>query len=247
MHEHGSAPAAPAAPTAPAPPTGPAPVTAMQDFTKGFWKENPVFVAMLGLCPTMAVTNSVMNALAMGLATTFVLVGSGVFVSIFRKLIPNEVRISTYVIIIAAFVQVVDMVLQAFVPVTHAALGAFIALIVVNCIVLARQEMFTAKNTVWRSALDGLGMGIGFTLACVMMGSLREVLGSGSWFGLRVMPANFEPWVIMNLPPGGFLTFGFILLAMAWWAERRKRRTALAVSGAGTVARGSNAALGEAA
>ena len=122
--------------------------------------------------------------------------------------------------------------LQAFVPVTHAELGAFIALIVVNCIVLARQESFTSRNTVWRSALDGAGMGIGFTLALVIIGALREVLGSGALLGVRVMPAAFEPWVIMNLPPGGFLTFGFILLTLAWWAERQKRRTADGPKGA---------------
>lgn len=228
MHDHGGDQAAAAAPATTLP--GAAQVTALTDLTKGFWRENPVFIQMLGLCPSMAVTNSVTNALAMSVATTFVLVGSATFVSMFRKLIPTEVRISTYVIIIAAFVQIVDMVLQAFTPVTHAQLGAFIALIVVNCIVLARQESFTSRNTVWRSALDGLGMGIGFTIALVMIGSIREVLGSGSWLGVRVMPARFEPWVIMNLPPGGFLTFGLILLSFAWWAERRKQKVARAAA-----------------
>lgn len=225
MHDHGGGASVSSAPSVPALGRAPVVVPAMRDLTKGFWRENPVFVQMLGLCPAMAVTNSVTNALVMGVATTFVLIGSGAIVSAFRRLIPNEVRISTYVIIIAAFVQVVDMVLQAFVPVTHAALGAFIALIVVNCIVLARQESFTSRNTVWRSALDGAGMGIGFTIALVIIGGLREVLGQGTWLGFRVMPTAFEPWVIMNLPPGGFLTFGFILLALAWWAERGKRRT----------------------
>jgi electron transport complex protein RnfE len=223
-------------------------VTAWQDLTKGFWRNNPVFVQMLGLCPAMAVTNSVRNALTMAVATTFVLVGSNVLVSTFRKVIPGEVRISTYVIIIAAFVQVIDMVLQAFTPVTHAQLGAFVALIVVNCIVLARQEAFTSKNTVWRSFLDGAGMSVGFTIALTLIGSIREVLGSGTWLGFRVLPAGFEPWVIMNMPPGGFLTFGAILLALSWFAEQRKRRAKmLALAGASFAARAGAVARKEAA
>ena len=221
MPEHGALPVAP--------PSGNA-VTAAQDFIKGLWRDNPVFVMLLGLCPTMAVTSTVLNALAMSVATVFVLLGAALFVSALRKLIPNEVRISTYVVIIAAFVQIADMVLQAFLPDTHKALGAFIPLIVVNCIVLARMEAFASRNTVWRSTLDAAGMGAGFTLALVMMGGVREVLGSGSVLGLRVMPAAFEPWVIMNLPPGGFLMFGFLLLALAWWRERKTRREAVAAA-----------------
>jgi electron transport complex protein RnfE len=208
-------------------PAGSSKATATQDFMKGIWKENPVFFQMLGMCPTMAITNSVLNALAMGLATTFVLLGSGVFVSIFRKLIPSEVRITTYILIIAAFVQIADMGLEATMPVSHKALGPFIALIVANCLLLARQESFAARNTVWRSTLDALGMGIGFTLGLCVVGTVRELLGQGTWLGMRVMPQSFEPWVIMNLPPGGFFSFGFVLLGLAWWAERRKRRTPL--------------------
>lgn len=208
-------------------PGGSSTATATQDFLKGIWKENPVFYQMLGMCPTMAITNSVPNALAMGLATTFVLLGSGVFVSLFRKLIQHEVRITTYILIIAAFVQIADMGLEALMPVSHKALGPFIALIVANCLLLARQESFAALNNVWRSTLDALGMGIGFTLGLCAVGSVREVLGQGTWMGIRVMPQSFEPWVIMNLPPGGFFTFGFVLLALAWWTERRKRRTPL--------------------
>jgi Na+-translocating ferredoxin:NAD+ oxidoreductase subunit E len=208
-------------------PAGSSKATATQDFMKGIWKENPVFFQMLGMCPTMAITNSVLNALAMGLATTFVLLGSGVFVSIFRKLIPSEVRITTYILIIAAFVQIADMGLEATMPVSHKALGPFIALIVANCLLLARQESFAARNNVWRSALDALGMGIGFTLGLAVVGSVREILGQGTWLGLRVMPASFEPWVIMNLPPGGFFSFGFVLLGLAWWNERKTRRSAL--------------------
>lgn len=198
--------------------------TAMQDLLKGIWKENPVLVQMLGMCPTMAITNSVSNALAMGLATTFVLLGSGVFVSGLRKMIPYEVRISTYILIIAAFVQIADMGLEAAAPDIHKALGPFIALIVANCLLLARQESFAAKNNVWRSTLDAIGMGGGFTIGLCIMGTVREILGNGSWFGIRVLPSSYEPWVIMNLPPGGFLTFGFVLLGFAWWSERKRRR-----------------------
>jgi len=203
-------------------------VTATQDLLKGIWKENPVLVQLLGMCPTMAITNSVSNALAMGLATLFVLLGSGVFVSALRKVIANEVRISTYILIIAAFVQIADMGLAAAAPVSHKALGPFIPLIVANCLLLARQEAFSARNNVFRSALDALGMGAGFTLGLVIMGTVREILGNGSWFGWPVLPPTFEPWVIMNLPPGGFLTFGFVLLGFAAWKERRDRKDRLA-------------------
>jgi len=208
-------------------PSGPSTAPPFQDFMKGVWKENPVFAQMLGMCPTMAITNSVTNALAMGLATAFVLLGSGVFVSIFRKRIANEVRITTFILIIAAFVQIADMGLEATMPVSHKALGPFIALIVANCLLLARQESFSTRNSVWRSALDALGMGIGFTFGLCVVGSVREILGQGTWLGLRVMPASFEPWVIMNLPPGGFFSFGIVLLGLAWWNERRTRRASL--------------------
>ena len=208
-------------------PKGP---SATQDLLKGIWKENPVLVQMLGLCPVMAITNSVTNAIAMGLATAFVFLGSGVFVSALRKLIPNEVRISTYILIIAAFVQIADMTLEALAPGSHKALGAFIPLIVVNCVILARQLSFTSRNTVWRSALDAIGMAAGFTLALVIMGTVREILGNGSWLGLPVLPSSFEPWVIMNLPPGGFLTFGFVLMGFAAWRARRDRLASATVA-----------------
>ena len=196
-------------------------------FTNGLRDNNVIFVQSLSLCPTMAITNSVMNAVAMGLATTFVLLGSGVFVSIFRKRIASEVRITTFILIIAAFVQIADMGLEALMPVSHKALGPFIALIVANCLLLARQESFAARNNVGRAALDALGMGIGFTLGLSVVGSVREILGQGSWLGIRVMPASFEPWVIMNLPPGGFFSFGIVLLGIAWWNERKTRRASL--------------------
>lgn len=196
-------------------------VATSDELLKGIWRENPVLVQMLGLCPTLAVTNSVANAVAMGLATLFVLVSSSILVSSLRKLIPNEVRISSYILIIATFVTVADMALEAVVPAIHKALGAFIALIVVNCIILGRQEAFAAKNGVGRSALDAIGMGVGFTLILLMMGGIREVLGSGTFLGVSLFGPRYEPWVIMVLPPGGFLTLGIVLLAMAWWKQRR--------------------------
>jgi len=209
--------------TAALPVTGKGP-TAAQDLLKGIWKENPVLVQLLGGCSTLAVTNSVVNGLAMGLATLFVLVFSSLFVSSLRKVIPNEVRISTYVLIIATFTTLADMGLEALVPETHKALGAFIALIVANCIVLGRQEAFSAKNNVWRSVLDALGMGLGFTLTLTMMGAIRELLGAGSFFGYNVFGPRFEPWVIMVLPPGGFFTLGAILLWLGWWRSKSEAR-----------------------
>ena len=206
--------------------------TATEDFVRGIWKENPTFVQMLGMCPTMAITNSVKNAVAMGVLTLIVQFGSNVFVSMFRKRIPNEVRISTYILIIATFVQIVDIGAEAMMPDMHKALGAFIPLIVANCLLLGRQEAFAAVNTVWRSGLDGIGMGLGFTLGLSTVGTVREILGSGSWFGIRVMPASFEPWAIMNMPPGGFLGFGLVLLALAWWKDRAARRAAVRAASA---------------
>lgn len=199
--------------------------TARDDLVRGVWRENPVLVTALGLCPTLAVTNSVANSLAMAVATFFVLLGSSVLVSSVRKWIPGEVRISTYVLIIATFVTVADMALAATVPDIHKALGAFIALIVVNCIILGRQEAFAGKNPVFRSALDAIGNGIGFTIALLLMGGIREVLGSGTFLGFPLFGPHFEPWVIMVLPPGGFLTLGIILLSISvverWRLNRR--------------------------
>ncbi len=198
--------------------------TPQQDFFRGIWRENPVLIQMLGLCPALAVTNTTENALVMGLATFFVLVGSSFLVSIVKKLVPNEVRISTYILIIATFVTVADMTLEAVVPDIHKALGAFIALIVVNCIILSRQEAFASKNTIGRSLLDAFGTGFGFIIAMLMMGVVREVLGAGTIFNVKVIPGNFEPWVIFILPPGGFLTLGFWLLLLNWFQEKRAER-----------------------
>ena len=195
--------------------------TPTEDLVRGIWKENPVLVQLLGLCPALAVTNTVANSIAMGLATFFVLVGSSLLVSTFKKVIPHEVRISAYILIIATFVTIADLVLAAVVPVIHKELGAFIALIVVNCMILGRQEAFASRRPVGRALLDAVGTGAGFMIAMLMMGTFREVLGNGSILGVPLFGQNFEPWVIFILPPGGFLTLGFILLAFGWWQERK--------------------------
>jgi electron transport complex protein RnfE len=188
---------------------------------RGVWRENPVLVQALGLCPTLAVTNSVANSLAMGIATFFVLLGSSLLVSSVRKWVPGEVRISTYILIIATFVTVADLALAAVVPDIHKALGAFIALIVVNCIILGRQEAFSSRNPVARSALDAIGTGAGFMIALLAMGGIREVLGAGTFLGVPLFGPSFEPWVLMILPAGGFLTLGVILVAVSAFQRGR--------------------------
>lgn len=193
-----------------------------QVFLKGLWNENPVFVAVLGMCPALAVTNTAINSLAMGLATTFVLLSSSILVSSLKSVIPKQVRITAYIIIIATFVTVVDFALAAFTPAIHKELGAFIALIVVNCLILGRQEAFSSKNTVGLSILDALGMSAGFTFAMLCIGIPREVLGSGSIFNIPLFGESFEPWIVMILPPGGFFMLGFLLLGFNWYAQRKK-------------------------
>jgi len=187
-------------------------LNAADEFIKGLWRENPVFVQVLGMCPTLAVTNSAVNALAMGLATLFVLVMSNLLVSIMRNVIPSQVRIASYILIIASFVTAVDYLLQAISLEVHQALGAFVSLIVVNCVILGRAEAFASKNPVGVSVLDGAGMGLGFTFGLLCLGVVRELLGSGSLFGFALMPDNFEKWTIMLLPGGGFFTLGLWLL-----------------------------------
>lgn len=190
---------------------------------KGFWKENPVFVQLLGLCPALAVTNSTINALAMGATTICVLVGSSFFVSLLRRRIPKQVRITTFIIVIATFVTAADLTLQAIAPEVHKELGAFIALIVVNCLILGRQEAFASKNPVPAAVADAAGMSGGFALALVMIGSIREILGNGSLLGFPLFGSHFEPWVIMILPPGGFLTMGAMLILFAWLRKFRQK------------------------
>ena len=194
--------------------------------TRGLWHENPVLVQTLGLCSALAVTNAVANSLAMGLATTFVLVGSSIIVSTLRKIIPHQIRITTYILIIATFLALADMSLEAIVPDVHKAMGPYIALIITNCIVLGRQEAFASRQPVGLSLLDALGNGIGFTIALLLMGIPRELLGSGTFLGVQVMPASFEPWVVMVLPPGGFFMIAALLLVANWHDLRKQARDA---------------------
>ena len=193
-----------------------------QEFVKGLWDENPVFRQLLGLCPTLAVTNAVINGFAMGMATTFVLIFSSLVVSSIKKLIPSQVRIASYIVIIATFVTVADRFLAAFFPPISKSLGPYVPLIVVNCIILGRQEAFSSRNSVGRSLIDALGMSSGFVLALLILSAIREILGAGTFFGYQVMGAWFEPWIIMILPPGAFITLG-ILLAIALQIERRAK------------------------
>ena len=184
----------------------------------GIVKENPTFVLTLGMCPTLAVTTSAVNGLGMGLAATFVLVCSNIAISALRKIIPDKVRLPAYITVIATFVTVLQMLVKAFVPALDSALGIFLPLIVVNCIILGRAEMFASKNSIGLSALDGLGMGLGFTGTLVVMGSVREVLGAGTLFGIQVMPAAVDPMTVFITPPGGFFVFG-CLMALVIWIE----------------------------
>jgi electron transport complex protein RnfE len=187
-------------------------VTSTDEFVKGLWRDNPVFVQVLGMCPALAVSNTAMNALAMGLATTFVLLAAGLSVSLLRNFIPREARIVCYICIIATFVTSVDYLIMAMSLELHRALGAFIALIVVNCLILGRAEAFASKNKPGRAMLDGLGMGVGFTFALLFIGVVREILGSGSIFGYAVFPDTFQTWTIMVLPSGGFFAMALWLL-----------------------------------
>jgi len=198
------------------------------EFLKGLWRDNPVFVQVLGMCPVLAVSNTAMNALAMGLATLFVLTLSSIVVSTLRHFVPKEVRIATYILVIATFVTVVDYLIKAVSLDLHRALGAFISLIVVNCLILGRAEAFASRHGVGRSALDALGMGAGFTLALLCLGAVREVLGSGTLFGVSLFHAGFQPWVVMILPSGGFFTLAGWLLVFNWLAQRREQMRALA-------------------
>jgi electron transport complex protein RnfE len=197
---------------------------AYEEFVKGIWRENPVFVAVLGMCPALAVTNTAVNALAMAGATFFVLTGSSVLISLLRRYIPRQVRISTFIIVIATFVTVADFSLQALVPEVHRELGAFISLIVVNCLILGRQEAFASKQPVGLALADAAGMGAGFSIALFALGSTREILGMGSFLGIPLFGPRFEPWVIMILPPGGFLMLGMLLLVFAAVGSRRAAR-----------------------
>lgn len=177
----------------------------------GIIKENPVFVMLLGTCPSLAITTMAVNGIGMGLATTFVLICSNIVISLLKNIIPKEVRLPCYIVIIAGFVTFVSIILEAFIPSLYTTLGLFLNLITVNCIILGRAEVFASKNKVLPSALDGLGMGIGFTLALLIVGSVREIFGSGTWFGIQLNPDFIEPMTIFILPAGGFFTLGIVI------------------------------------
>lgn len=196
----------------------------LDTFARGLWKENPVFVMLLGMCPVLAVTNSTINALAMGLATTFVLLCSSTLVSLFSRFIPKQVRIATYITIIATFVTMVDYAIQAISLSLYNALGAFIQLIVVNCVILGRAEAYASKQRLGPTVVNSLGMGAGFTFALLCLGTVREILGAGSLLGIPLFAENFQPWVIMILPPGGFFVLGGWLLLFNWMKQRRERK-----------------------
>lgn len=193
-------------------------------FTSGLLKENPVLRLVLGTCPTLAITTAVFNGIGMGAAATFVLICSNMVISALRKVIPQQVRLPAFIVIIASFVTLVHMLVKAYMPALNTALGVFLPLITVNCIILGRAEMFASKNGVFASALDGLGMGIGFTVVITLMSALRELLGAGSLLGFQIVPESVAPMTIMILPPGGFFVFG-IFMALAIFIERRMGQT----------------------
>ena len=192
------------------------------EYLKGLWDENPVFRQLLGMCPVLAVTNAVINGIAMGLAASFVLILSSVVVSSIKKLIPSQVRIASYIVVIATFVTVADRVMAAFFPAISKTLGPYIPLIVVNCIILGRQEAFSSRNSVGRSLVDALGMSTGFVLALLVLSSIREILGAGTFLGYQVLGPWFKPWIIMILPAGAFITLG-VLLGLALLVEQKTR------------------------
>jgi len=182
--------------------------------TNGIIKQNPTFVLVLGVCPTLAITTSAINGVGMGIATSFVLIFSNFFISLLKKLIPDRVRIPAFILIIATFVTIVDLIMRAYSPGLYNALGIFIPLIVVNCIILGRAEIFAKKNNVFASVLDGLGMGIGFTLAITLIGCIREILGNGSIFDISFVPEDAKTILIFILPPAAFITFGYLIALM---------------------------------
>ncbi len=201
-------------------------MSARTEFLKGFWEENPTFRLMLGLCPTLAVTTSLVNGLGMGMATLCVLLGSNVVISLVRDLIPAKIRIPAFIVVIASFVTIIDLSMHAFTPALHAALGIFVPLIVVNCIILGRAEAFASKNTMAMSVVDAFGMGLGFTVNLMILGGVREILGSGQLLGRPVFPPDFQPSLVMILPPGAFLTLGALMALMNLISRRLEVRRA---------------------
>lgn len=195
----------------------------LKAFLNGLITENPTFVLLLGMCPTLAVTTGVTNAIGMGLSTAFVLTCSNIVISLLRNFIPNKIRIASYVVIIAGFVTIVQMLMNAYVPALAGSLGIYIPLIVVNCIILGRAEAFASKNNVLLSAFDGLGMGLGFTCALTLIASVREILGAGTFAGIKLFGEGFQPASIMILPPGAFLTLGVLLAVINGISAKRKK------------------------
>ena len=188
----------------------------------GIFKENPVFILLLGLCPTLGTSSSAINGMSMGLATMAVLVFSNILISLFKKVIPDKVRIPAFIMIIASLVTIVQMLMEAYTPDIYKVLGLYIPLIVVNCIVLGRAESFASKNSVIDSMFDGIGSGLGFTFALTVLGMIREVLGNGSIFNIVITPANWQPALIFILPPGGFLTIGFVIAFQNYLKQKKE-------------------------
>jgi len=197
-------------------------LTNRENFLKGFIRENPVFSLLLGLCPALGVTSTAINGLGMGLATTFVLLMSNVVIALVKNLIPDKVRIPSFIVIIASFVTVVDLVMAGYLPALHAQLGLFIPLIVVNCIVLGRAEAFASKNAVLASAIDGMGMGLGFAFALTLLGAVRELLGNLSLFGVKLIPG--DGMIVFVLAPGAFIALGFLIAVVNWYKRDQEKK-----------------------
>ena len=195
----------------------------IREFTKGIYKENPVFRLVLGLCPLLAVSSTVENGVGMGIAATAVLVSSNLFISIVRRMVPKKIRIPIFIVVIATFVTIVEMLMQAYYPALYKSLGIFVPLIVVNCIILGRAEAYASRHNIILSVVDGIGMGIGFTLSLVLISTIREILGNGTFYGMPFLPASFKPVVVMILPPGAFLTLGYLLGVFNWLDIRNKK------------------------
>lgn len=197
----------------------------MKEFTKGLIKENPTLVTLLGMCPTLAITTMASNAIGMGAAATFVLICSNVVISLIRKIIPDQVRLPSFIVIIAGFATLVGFVMQAYMPALYDALGIYLPLITVNCIILGRAEMFASKHNVLASALDGAGMGVGFTMALLAVGSVREIIGGGTWFGIQLIPeGTIQPMTLFILPAGGFFVLGCVIALVNKISNREPKK-----------------------
>lgn len=193
----------------------------LKELTKGIIKENPTLVTLLGMCPTLAVTTMAVNGIGMGLATTFVLIGSNIVISLIKNIVPKAVRLPAYIVVIAGFVTIIDFLLKAYIPGLHSALGLFLPLITVNCIILGRAEVFASKNNVGKSILDAIGMGLGFTLALFTMGSLREIFGAGAWMGMKIPGLSINPMTIFIMPAGGFFVLGCVIAVVNKIAKKK--------------------------